>query len=188
MASLEGVALVFAVATDGVAGIGGVVGSFVENADSNKESSCEVMLAATLSAANFLSVEAGIASAVRSSGINDSTAIVSRSSEGEGSDSGVDSAAVRFSIESAEASLSSAIVFFTVVACVPGGSTRSIKFDSGNGLIGDSISSPSEENSASGSKNWKAVTVSVVDVAESRRAVACHSNMGNLGTIMISAK
>lgn len=113
------------------------------------------MLAATLGSCSFEleSVDAGIASVINSSGINDSIASVSSGGEGLVSELGADSAAADFWIASAEVSVSSAIAFSTAVVCVRGGSSRSVKLDSGNGFIGVSISSLSEENAASGSKN-----------------------------------
>ena len=188
MVSANGVALVCAEATVGVAGIGGGADSFAAKADSNKESSSEAIPGVSVDAAKFSSVETGLGSMVRSSGINDSIAVVSGGSERVTADSGGVSALARFSIESEDASLFSEVVLSQVGAGVPWGSSMSVRVDSGNGLIGDVISSLSDEKFASGSKSWKEVIVSAAELAESLGTVACPSNMGNLGTMVISAR
>ena len=98
-----------------------------KKADSSKESSCEVILAAIL-AAGLLSVDVGITSVVRSSGINDSIARVSSGADGVVSDSGAGSAVAGCSITSSGGVLSCAIAFSTGVAWVLGGSSKSVKF------------------------------------------------------------
>ena len=111
------------------------------------------MLEATLATSELVSVDAGIDSVVNSSGINDSIARVPSGGVELVFELGADSAVADGCIASADVSLSSAIVFSAGIVCVWGGSSGSVKLDIGNGLIGVSISSLSEETPASGSKN-----------------------------------
>lgn len=142
-------------ATVGVAEIGGVDDGFSEKAESNKESNCEVMLAAMFGFTfwGLVSVDTVIASVFRSSGINDAIASVSSCGGGLVTELADDSDAVEFCVVLAAASLLCTATVSAGGVSVLGGSSKSVKLDSGNGLIGVSSSTWSEASAASGSKN-----------------------------------